>query len=200
MLSSICGSPPSLASMASSLRKLLPLLLLALIAMGVAACGGSNDAKNVPPGAVAVVGDKTIEKAELDGLLAQAKANAEAQKQDFPAVGTPDYQSFRGTLLRGLVEQAQWEQAGAAMGVTVSDQEVDTRLTAFKQQYFKGDDEKFKAELAKQGVTEESVRDKLRANLLSTRFRSRTPTSRPTTTATRRSSCSPSRGTSSTSS
>jgi len=111
--------------------------------------------------------DKTIEKADLDRLLAQAKANAEAQKQDFPAVGTPDYQSFRGTLLRGLVEQAQWEQAGAAMGVTVSDQEVDTELTARKQQYFKGDEDKYKAELAKLGVTEESVRSNLRAYLLS---------------------------------
>jgi foldase protein PrsA len=152
--------------MASSLRKLIPLLLLALIAMGVAACGGSEDAKTVPPGAVAVVGDKTIEKADLDALLAQAKANAEAQKQDFPAVGTPDYQSFRGTLLHGLVQQAQWEQAGAEMGVTVSDKEVDTQLAAYKQQFFKGDEEKFKAELAKQGVTEESVRNRIRAKLL----------------------------------
>jgi parvulin-like peptidyl-prolyl isomerase len=82
-------------------------------------------------------------------------------------VGTPAYQDLRGTLLYGLVQQSQWEQAGAAMGVTVSDKEVDTQLAAFKQQYFKGDEDKFKAELAKQGVTEQSVRDKLRANLLS---------------------------------
>jgi foldase protein PrsA len=170
MLSSICGSPPSFASMASSLRKLLPLLLLALIATLAAACGSSDSAKTVPPGAVAVVGDKTIEKADLDDLLAQAKTNAEAQKQDFPAVGTPDYQSLRGTLLRGLVRQAQWEQAGAAIGVTVSDKEVDTQLASLKQQYFKGDDEKFKAELAKQGVTEESVRTKIRADLLSNKI------------------------------
>ncbi len=167
MLSSICGSPPSLASMASSLRKLLPLLLLALIATLAAACGSSDSAKTVPPGAVAIVGDKPIEKADLDRLLAQAKANYEAQKQDFPEVGTPDYQGLRGTLLRGLVQQARWEQAGSAMGVTVSDKEVDTRLDALKQQYFKGDEEKFKAELEKQGLTEEALRDQLRAKLLS---------------------------------
>jgi foldase protein PrsA len=167
MLSSICGSPPSFASMASSLRKLLPLLLLALIATLAAACGSSDSAKTVPPGAVAVVGDKPIEKAELDRLLALAKANLEAQKQDFPAVGTPDYQALRGRLLHGLVEQSQWEQAGAAMGVTVSEKEIDTQIEAFKQQYFKGDDEKFKAELAKQGVTEEAVRNQLRAKALS---------------------------------
>lgn len=153
--------------MASSLRKLLPLLLLALIALPIVACGGSDDTKSVPPGAVALVGDKPIEKADLDRLLAQAKTNYEAQKQDFPEVGTPDYQDLRGSLLRGLVQQAQWEQAGAAMGVKVSDQEVDTRLAALKQQYFKGDDEKYQAELKKQGLTEESLRDQVRAKLLS---------------------------------
>ena len=153
--------------MASSLRKLLPLLLLALIALPIVACGGSDDTKSVPPGAVALVGDKPIEKADLDRLLAQAKTNYEAQKQDFPEVGTPDYQDLRGSLLRGLVQQAQWEQAGAAMGVKVSDQEVDTRLAALKQQYFKGDDEKYQAELRKQGLTEESLRDQVRAKLLS---------------------------------
>lgn len=153
--------------MASSLRKLLPLLLLALIALPVAACGSSDESKTVPPGAVALVGDKPIEKGDLDRLLAQAKANYEAQKQDFPAVGTPDYQNLRGTLLRGLVQQSQWEQAGGAMGVEVSDQDVDTRLDALKQQYFKGDEEKFKTELEKQGLTEEALRDQLRAKLLS---------------------------------
>jgi parvulin-like peptidyl-prolyl isomerase len=153
--------------MASSLRKLLPLLLLALIVFTVAACGSSDDTKTVPPGAVALVGDKPIEKADLDRLLAQAKTNYEAQKQDFPKVGTPDYQNLRGSLLRGLVQQAQWEQAGAAMGVKVSDQEVDTRLAALKQQYFKGDEEKYKTALEQQGLTEESLRDQMRAKLLS---------------------------------
>jgi parvulin-like peptidyl-prolyl isomerase len=153
--------------MASSVRKLLPLLLLALIALPAVACGSSEEAKTVPPGAVALVGDKPIEKADLDRLLAQAKANYEAQKQDFPAVGTPDYQSLRSSLLRGLVQQAQWEQAGADMGVKVSDQEVDTRLAALKQQYFKGDEEKYKTALEKQGLTEESLRDQVRAKLLS---------------------------------
>jgi parvulin-like peptidyl-prolyl isomerase len=153
--------------MASSLRKLFPVLLLALIAFPVAACGSSDESKTVPPGAVALVGDKPIDKADLDRLLAQAKSNYEAQKQDFPEVGTPDYQNLRGTLLRGLVQQSQWEQAGAAMGVKVSDQEVDTRLDALKQQYFKGDEEKFTTELEKQGLTEEALRDQLRAKLLS---------------------------------
>jgi foldase protein PrsA len=153
--------------MASSLRKLLPLLLLALAATLVAACGSSDSAKTVPPGAVALVGDKAIEKANLDRLLNQTKTNYEAQKQDFPEVGTPEYESLKSTLLNGLVQQSQWEQAGAAMGISVSGKEIDTRLDALKQQYFKGDEEKFTAELDKQGLTVEQLREQLRARLLS---------------------------------
>jgi foldase protein PrsA len=153
--------------MASSLRTLLPLLLLALAATLVAACGSSDSAKTVPPGAVALVGDKAIEKADLDRLLSQTKTNYEAQKQDFPEVGTPEYETLKSTLLKGLVQQAQWEQAGAAMGIRVSEKEIDTRLDALKQQYFKGDEDKFKAELDKQGLTVEQLRDQLRARVLS---------------------------------
>ena len=153
--------------MASSLRKLLPLLLLALAATLVAACGSSDSSKTVPPGAVALVGEKAIEKADLDRLLAQAKTNYEAQKQEFPDVGTPQYETLKSTLLKGLVRQAQWEQAGAAMGVRVSEKEIDTQLAAFKQQYFQGDEKKFKAELDKQGLTVEQLHEQLRARLLS---------------------------------
>jgi parvulin-like peptidyl-prolyl isomerase len=153
--------------MASSLRKLLPLLLLALAATLVAACGSSDSSKTVPPGAVALVGDKAIDKADLERLLAQTKTNYEAQKQEFPEVGTPQYETLKSTLLKGLVQQAQWEQAGAAMGVRVSDKEIDTRLDALKQQYFKGDEDKFKAELDKQGLTVEQLREQLRARVLS---------------------------------
>jgi parvulin-like peptidyl-prolyl isomerase len=153
--------------MASSLRKLFPLLLLALVATMAAACGSSEDAKSVPPGAVALVGDKPVERADLDQLLTWTKQNYEAQKQDFPEVGTPAYESLKSTLLKGLVQQSQWEQAGAAMGVTVADKEVDTRLEALKQQYFKGDDQKFQDELGKEGLSVEQIRQRIRAKLLS---------------------------------
>jgi foldase protein PrsA len=156
--------------MASSLRKLLPVLLLALAATLVAACGSSESSKTVPPGAVALVGAKAVEKADLDRLIAQTKTNYEAQKQEFPEVGTPEYETLKSTLLKGLVQQSQWEQAGAAMGVRVSEKEIDTQLDALKQQYFKGDEDKFKAELDKQGLTVEQLREQLRARVLSNKI------------------------------
>jgi foldase protein PrsA len=157
--------------MSLSVRNLLPLLLLALVAALVAtACGSSEGEESVPPGAIAVVGDKTIPKSDLNAALAQAQKNAEAQKQDFPEPGTPEYADVRSSIVRGLVQQAQWEQAGAAMGVKVADKEVETQLAAYKQQYFKGDEDKYQAELTKQGVTDKQVRERIRLRLLSNKI------------------------------
>jgi foldase protein PrsA len=157
--------------MHSSVRKLVPLLLLALVAVLLtAACGGGNSAKAVPPGAIALVGDKAIPKSSFDQLLKQAQANYEAQKQTFPAVGTPEYESVKSTIVDGLVQQAEWEQEGAVMGLKVTDQELQKRLVEFKQQYFQGDETKYKAALQTKGLTDQQVRDELRASILSTKI------------------------------
>ena len=134
--------------MFSSRRKLIPLLLLALATALVAvACGSDSDQRSVPAGAIALVGDQEIAKEDLDRLIVQTKTNYEAQQQDFPAAGTPAYENIKGSLVRSLVQQAQWEQAGAEMGLKVSDEEIDKELEALKKQYFKGDQDKYEAEL-----------------------------------------------------
>jgi parvulin-like peptidyl-prolyl isomerase len=154
--------------MASSLRKHLPLLLLALVtALGAAACGSGSGPKAVPPGAIAIVGDKPIPKTDFDQLLTQAQKNFEAQNQEFPKVGTPEYENVKNTIVQGLVQQAEWEQEGETMGIKVSDQEVQKQLDALKQQFFQGDEDKYKAELEKAGLTDKQVRQQLRAKLLS---------------------------------
>jgi foldase protein PrsA len=157
--------------MHSSLRKLLPLLLLALVAVLLAAaCGSGNAAKAVPAGSIAIVGDQEIPKSTFDQLLKQTKANYEAQKQTFPSVGTPEYESVKTTIVRGLIQQAEWEQEGAVMGLKVSDQELQKSLKEFKQQYFQGDEAKYKAEIEKKGITDQDVRHELSAQLLSTKI------------------------------
>jgi parvulin-like peptidyl-prolyl isomerase len=154
--------------MASSRRKLIPLLLLALAtALLLVACGSGDDEKTVPSGSIALVGDQPIPKADLDRLLEQTKSNYDAQKQEFPEAGTPEYENIKSTLVRSLVQQAQWEQAGAAMGLKVSENEIDSQLASLKDQYFKGDDEKYQAELEKQGLTEEQLREQIESKLLS---------------------------------
>jgi foldase protein PrsA len=154
--------------MVSSRRKHIPLLLLALVtALLLAACGSEDDEKTVPAGSIALVGDQPIPKADLDRLLEQTKANYEAQKQDFPEAGTPEYENIKSTLVRSLVQQAQWEQAGAAMGLKVSEDEIDSQLASLKEQYFKGDEDKYQTELEKQGLTEEQLREQIQSKLLS---------------------------------
>ena len=154
--------------MLSSRRKLIPLLLLALAtALSVAACGSEDDEKTVPAGSIALVGDQPIPKAELDRLLEQARSNYEAQNQDFPEAGTPEYENIKSTLVRSLVQQAQWEQAGAAMGLKVEEDEINSQLASLKDQYFKGDEDKYETELEKQGLTEEQLREQIQSKLLS---------------------------------
>jgi foldase protein PrsA len=147
----------------------ISLLLLALVAsLALAACGGGGSSSaEVPNGAIAVVADKTVPKATFDQLVQQAKQSAEAKKQSFPDVGTPEYESVKTTIVKGLVEQKEWELEGEAMGVKVTDDEIDKQLTQLKQQFFQGDDQKYQAELAKQGLSDKQVRDELRSRLLS---------------------------------
>ena len=157
--------------MSSHIRRNIALLLLALIAvLAVSACGGGSDAPEVPEGAVAVVGDKTVTKEEYDQLIEQQKASAEAQKQDFPEPGTAEYEALKATVVKGLVEQKEWELEGESMGIKVSDQEIETELDKLKQQYFQGDQQKYEAELAKQNLTDEDVRNELRTRILTNKI------------------------------
>jgi foldase protein PrsA len=158
--------------MSSHIRRNSSLLLLALIAvLALAACGGGDTSSaDVPEGAVAVVGDQTVTKEEFDKLIEQQKKSAEAQKQDFPEPGTAEYEALKATVVKGLVEQKEWELEGEAMGVKVTDQEIETELDKLKQQYFQGDEQKYSAELAKQGLTDEDVRNELRTRILTNKI------------------------------
>ena len=158
--------------MSFHIRRNSTLLLLALIAVvALAACGGGGTSSaDVPDGAVAVVGDKTVTKEEFDKLIEQQKKSAEAQKQDFPEPGTPEYEALKATVVKGLVEQKEWELEGESMGVKVTDQEIETELDKLKQTYFQGDEQKYSAELAKQGLTDADVRNELRTRILTNKI------------------------------
>src|SRR5262245_7648521 len=153
--------------MSSRIRRNIAVPLLALVAvLAVAACGGGSSSADVPEGAIAVVGDKTITKQEFDALIAQRKKAAESQKQDFPAPGTAQYEALKASLVKGLVEKAEWELEGASMGIKVTDQEIETQLDQIKQQNGLTDEQKYQAELAKAGVTDAQVRDQIRIQIL----------------------------------
>src|SRR3954464_8683465 len=116
--------------MSSHIRRNSSLLLLALIAaLTLVACGGGGTSSaDVPEGAFAVVGVKTVTKEEFDQLIEQQTKSAEAQKQDFPEPGTPEYEAVKATVVRALVDQKEWELEAEAMGIQVTDQEIETQL------------------------------------------------------------------------
>jgi foldase protein PrsA len=151
--------------MASFLRMFFP-LALALALAATAACGGGGP-KEVPAGAIAVVGDAEIPRAEFDRLLKQAEASYKAQQQEVPKPGTPAYAELRNALVKSLVDQKKFEQEAEDMGIEVSDAEVNKRLTELIQQFFGGDRKKYEADIKKQGVTDARVREQLRLRILS---------------------------------
>jgi foldase protein PrsA len=158
--------------MSSRIRLNISVLPLALVAaLLLAACGGGgSSAEDVPPGAIAVVGDKTVTKAEFDQLMEQQKKAAESKGQTFPQAGTPEYEAVKGSVVKGLVEEREWELEGAAMGIKVTDQELETQLKQLKEQNGLTDEQKYQAELAKAGVTDAQVRDQLRIRILSNKI------------------------------
>ena len=97
--------------------------LAASLALLAAACGGGG--QNVPASAVAVVDGKQISRSELDGWLNQVKTSYESQKQQFPKVGTPEYQQLQSYWVNYLVQRAEFEQAAKELGVKVTQQDID---------------------------------------------------------------------------
>jgi foldase protein PrsA len=148
----------------------IPALLVALaLALAVAACGGGSEESTpeVPEDAVALVGDAEVAKSEFDQVLAQAKTTYKAREQEFPKLGTPEYEQLKQAIVRSLVEQKQFEIGAEELGLSVTDEEIDKRLEELKKQFFEGDQKKYEAELKNQGLTNEQVREDLRARLLS---------------------------------
>jgi foldase protein PrsA len=146
-------------------RKLILILFLCTLGLGVAACG-SNDEK-VPDGAVAVVGDQEISKAEFDALMDRAHTAYEAQKRPFPKTGTPEYKALQNQALQYLVQQAKYREKADDLDIKVSDKEIDDRLKQVKQQYFGGSEEKYKQNLKQQNITEKDLRTQIENQLIS---------------------------------
>ena len=171
MVSSTYGFRPSCPPTMPFWSRFIAVLAALALAVAAAGCGGDDDDGggdiDVPADAIAVVGDKEITKAEYDRLLASAEKTYEAREQEFPAAGTPEFAQLRNAIVRSLVEQAQFEIAAEELDVTVTDEDVDKRLAELKEQFFEGDEQKYKDELEAQGLTEEQVKSDLRTRLLS---------------------------------
>jgi peptidyl-prolyl cis-trans isomerase C len=144
-------------------------LAAVLSAFLLAGCGGSDDgnsSEDVPNDAVALVGDEEIAKSQFDSLIAQARASAKQQKRTFPKAGTPEFKNLQNQGLEYLVRREQFAQKAEDLDVEVTDKQVDERLEQLKKQFYGGSDKKFKSSLKKLLLTEEQVKNDVRAQLL----------------------------------
>ncbi len=122
---------------------------LALVAAG---CGGGGS-EGVPQGVVAVVGGTDITKAELDKFIGYAKNQFEASNQEFPKVGTPEYQNIQSQWVSYLVQRAELTQAAEDLGITVTPKDVDKTEKAFIAEKFGGKRADYVKALKAQGFT-----------------------------------------------
>lgn len=147
----------------------VPVAVVALVAAG---CGGGGDeppsaqSEDVPANAVAVVDGTPVTKAELDRFFSQREKAAEAQGQSFPKAGTPEYVDLRNQAVDFLVQRVELAKEADSLGIDVTDQAVTERVDELKNQFFSGDEEKYKKELESLGLTDADVRADVRAQLI----------------------------------
>jgi len=89
--------------------------LVALVVLVATACGSSD--QSVPNDSVAVVDGVPVTKADLEGLLARAKATYKTQKRAFPKAGTTEFQSPNGSTV--FVGQSVKSGSGASNPMTL---------------------------------------------------------------------------------
>ena len=151
--------------MSSSVRTSIALLSVCALALAAAACGGGDEenrsSEDVPPDAIALVSDTPVPKAEFTSLMDRAEQGYEAQKREFPEVGSAEYNDLKNRAVEFLVTRYQYRAEAEALGIEITEAEVTKRLDEIKEQSFQGNDEKFAAELEKLGMTEEDARDEI---------------------------------------
>ena len=162
-------------------RAALFFVLVTALGLAAAGCGSGGDdsaktepgnteptvSTDVPADAIALVGGEKILKSEFDALIAQAKTSYESQQQEFPAAGTPEYEALKNQAVQYLVSRAEFAQEAEALGVVITDADVDKRLEELKQQYFGGDQAQFDTQLEEQGLTLDQVTADVRAQIVS---------------------------------
>ena len=127
------------------------------------ACGGNA---SVPSGSVAIVDGTEISKDELDKLLDHAKQGYEADKREFPKVGTPEYQSFQTQYVAFLVQREQFRQAAAELGIEVAAKDVDEAEDELVKSRFQGNRKEYEKALKQQGLTSEDYRSTIETSVL----------------------------------
>lgn len=155
----------------SRIGAIVGLVVLGVIALAFASgdiagihSGGTVDAST----AVATVGNENVTADQLDQ---GAKRALERVKQQTPTATMKQLLAEGGLeqVLNSLIDAAAFQVYGAKNGVAISDRLVDSELTqipAFQGVDGKFDQNVFRQALAQQRISEESLRDDIRKNMV----------------------------------
>ena len=148
------------------MRRARALALIALLAL--AGCGG--DSQRVPSDAVAVVDGEEISRGAYDELVTRTKKSYENQDREFPKTGSTEFQALKSQFVQYLVQREQMRQEAEELGVAVTEEQIEERLTQVKEQYFEGDEKRYESQLRDSGLTDEQVRADIRDQIVSERI------------------------------
>lgn len=145
-----------------------PLLFVAAlaVALGLVGCGGGGTA-SLAGNDVAVVGSQHVTRANFDQILGQAEKSYKQQKRPFPKAGSPEYETLKNQIVGFLVQRAEYAQKADDLGIKVDDKKVDARLKQLKKQYFGGNEKRYESTIKAQGLTDKTVREDIRTQLVS---------------------------------
>jgi parvulin-like peptidyl-prolyl isomerase len=124
------------------------LVLLGLLAVLVAACGGSKSKT------AATVGGEAIPASRIDVLMNSARVNYQHNGRAFPAKGSAGYLTLQDRALGYLIVAKELEQRAATnLGVRVTDAQVAAAVKHAQDAQFGGSEDKLNASIKAQGLT-----------------------------------------------
>ena len=97
------------------------------------------------------MGGQTVAKAKLDALLTQVCVQYKAAKKACPKPGSAERKQLQQSFVAQLVQQAEFDQAGKQLKVTVKQADLDSNLKKLELQYAKGADGKVDAAEVEEG-------------------------------------------------
>jgi foldase protein PrsA len=147
-------------------RTLLLVIASSLLGLLVTACGGGGGG-SLSTGDVAVVGGQKITKDDFDALLERAKKSYASQKRKFPKPGTQEYETLKSQAVTFLVQRAEFAEKAGDMGIDISDKQIDDKIASLKKQFYGGSEKRYEAALKQQGLTPETARNEVKAQLIS---------------------------------
>jgi parvulin-like peptidyl-prolyl isomerase len=155
----------SAANGAFSMKRLI-LLMFTSVVLVAAGCGGSSTA-TLGSDDAAVVGSKPITKVQFQELMDRAQKSYTAQKRPFPKPGSTEYEQLKGQAVTFLIQRAEFDQEADAMGIKITDDQVNKRIEQLKKQFYGGNDARYQKALKQQGLTEDQAKEEVRAQVVS---------------------------------